>query len=249
MTLIYILEKNGVPFYVGKTKEVSSKGRFNAHKRKFECDIFILDKIQTYEWKFWEKHYISLFKSWGFKLENKNEGGGGLTTFISSKERNIKISNSTKGRIISEETKKRISECNRGHKRNSGRIQSKETKEKIKHLAKDRKVSEETKLKKSLAMRGKKHSEETKNKMRMAALGKSKSETHKENMRKNRLPIIEGVKQSNSKSIFQFDLQKNFIKEWPSITEAKKHTHGDINACCSGRQKSAGGFYWEYKKV
>ena len=249
MTLIYFLEKNGIPFYIGKTKKISSKGRFNTHKRKFKCDVFIIDEIQTNEWKFWEKHYISLFRSWGFELINKNEGGGGPTTFVSTEERNIKISNSTKGRIISEETKKIISKSNKGHKRNLGRIQSKETRRKISESAKGKKISNETKLKKSLAMKGKKHSEETKKKMSISALGKPKSESHKVNMLKNRSSVIEGVRRANSKPVLQYDLEGNFIKEWSSITEAKKNIQGDIYACCYGRQKNAGGFYWEYKKV
>jgi len=131
MTLIYVLEKNTVPFYVGKTKDLNSKNRFNSHKLKHNCEILIIDKVKDEEWKFWEKHYISLFKSWGFNLINKNNGGGGLTTFIPTEERNLKISKTTKGRIISDYTKQRLSETNKGHKYNLGRIKNKEEKEKI----------------------------------------------------------------------------------------------------------------------
>ena len=79
MTLIYCLIKDNTPFYVGKTRNPQS--RFNTHKRQFNCEILILDEVDDSKWKFWEKHYISLFKSWGFKLENKNNGGGGIRNF------------------------------------------------------------------------------------------------------------------------------------------------------------------------
>jgi hypothetical protein len=77
MFYIYFLEKNGIPFYIGKCKNKSQ--RKSLHKKNLGKDIefFILDSV--FDWKFWEKHYISLFKSWGFELTNKNEGGGGPT--------------------------------------------------------------------------------------------------------------------------------------------------------------------------
>jgi hypothetical protein len=47
--------------------------------------------------------------------------------------------------------------------------------------------------------------------------------------------------------IEQYDLQGNFIKEWPSIAEAERQVGGDIQACCKGKQKTAGGFVWKIK--
>lgn len=78
---IYYLHKgDDKPIYIGKTKS-NLLTRLNAHKlRKKENILFIteLDYIKENEWKFWEEWYIRLFKSWGFILENKNNGGGGL---------------------------------------------------------------------------------------------------------------------------------------------------------------------------
>jgi len=54
-------------------------------------------------------------------------------------------------------------------------------------------------------------------------------------------------KDKSNKPILQYDLQMNFIKEWPSLTEAKKYTNGDIQACCSGKQKTAGKYIWKFK--
>jgi len=80
MTRIYILERNKVPFYVGKTK---GNWRENRHKQKFGeyIDFIEIDIVEDSEWLFWEKYYISLYKSWGFKLENKNNGGGGPSNY------------------------------------------------------------------------------------------------------------------------------------------------------------------------
>ena len=52
-----------------------------------------------------------------------------------------------------------------------------------------------------------------------------------------------------NKPILQFDLNGNFIKEWESIKKAKDWLgKGDIHSCCIGKQKTAGGFVWKYKK-
>jgi hypothetical protein len=125
MTDIYVLEKNNIPFYIGKT--VNFTVRKHYHKKKFGNDInwFFIDSIPDNEWKFWEKYYISLFKSWGFKLENKNNGGGGSTRY--TKEQCYKISKIKSGMKynMTEETKQSKSDKLTGLKR------SNETKNKI----------------------------------------------------------------------------------------------------------------------
>lgn len=78
--IYYLHNGDDKPIYVGKTKcDLST--RLNAHKsRKKEDILFIveLECVKENEWRFWEEWYIRLFKSWGFNLENKNNGGGGL---------------------------------------------------------------------------------------------------------------------------------------------------------------------------
>jgi hypothetical protein len=94
-----------------------------------------MDEIPTTEWEFWEKWYISLFKSWGFILENKNDGGGGCITHnVSPKaresigrahrgikktfstEHKLNLSKSLKGRILSTSHKQKISTSLKGRK-------------------------------------------------------------------------------------------------------------------------------------
>ena len=95
MTSIYILERNGMPFYIGKTIQELKK-RFLSHGiKKLNSKIYEIDIVSDDEWRFWESWYIEVFKSWGFELENKNDGGGGRGPgWISSPERNDKIKNS-----------------------------------------------------------------------------------------------------------------------------------------------------------
>ena len=53
-----------------------------------------------------------------------------------------------------------------------------------------------------------------------------------------------------SKSVLQFDLNDNFIKEYSSINQAKRETgfnSSDISSCCKGKRKTAHGFKWKYK--
>lgn len=132
MTKIYLIQKNNQPIYVGKTKNISV--RLFYHRKKFGNNItyFYLDEVPDQEWKFWEKHYISLFRSWGFKLENKNDGGGGSTSL--TEEQRQKISQAKKGQKYnlteegknskslllkgtkrSNETKQKISQAKKGH--------------------------------------------------------------------------------------------------------------------------------------
>lgn len=58
-----------------------------------------------------------------------------------------------------------------------------------------------------------------------------------------------------SKAVLQYDLQGNFIKEYPSYREAQRQTGiNAIDVVCRGdnqkgrKQKTAGGFVWKYKE-
>ena len=58
----------------------------------------ILDCVNHNEWDFWEKHYISLIKSWGFNLTNQTEGGDSGLGMLGKKHK--------------EETKRKIGDIN-----------------------------------------------------------------------------------------------------------------------------------------
>ncbi len=74
---IYSLSIDGAPFYIGKTVNIESRFKKHVSSGRFPngFKIDIVDEIPESEWQFWEIHYISLFKCWGFKLYNISEGG------------------------------------------------------------------------------------------------------------------------------------------------------------------------------
>ena len=95
--IYYLHNGNDVPFYIGKTVQNPIK-RLNNHKKVFGDNTLleVIDVVENDNWLFWEKHYISLFKSWGFNLTNGTSGGEG--------------SNGFKGKKHSEETKRKLRE-------------------------------------------------------------------------------------------------------------------------------------------
>lgn len=139
---IYFLHiGDNIPFYVGKTVR-GNNSRLNSHKVNFgsKTQLEIIDKVSILEWKFWEKWYISLFKSWGFKLYNKNEGGGGCSTHNVSPEARLKIGTYHKGR------KKPFSDTHILNLKNSliGKSVSLETRVNISNSLKGRKITWDT---------------------------------------------------------------------------------------------------------
>jgi len=125
MIKIYILERNGIPFYVGKAKDPTR--RKHSHRRTFGLDIqsYIIDEVE--DWKFWESYWIEQFKCWGFKLENKNNGGGGPSNYTEEQKQKMKGPRPGTGEKISktlrernhsqyytDEIKQKISQNNKG---------------------------------------------------------------------------------------------------------------------------------------
>lgn len=47
--------------------------------------------------------------------------------------------------------------------------------------------------------------------------------------------------------ILQYDLNGNFIREWPSATDVGKEVQRHICECLKGKLKSAYGYIWKYK--
>ena len=81
-TLIYEISKNNKPIYIGKTKEGGATFRKSHHKKRWGDGIAltIIDEIEGIDkqiWKSLESYWINQYKTWGFNLENKNDGGGG----------------------------------------------------------------------------------------------------------------------------------------------------------------------------
>lgn len=142
------------------------------------------------------------------------------------------------GLPVSEETRKKLSEANKGEK---NYFYGKSLKGKDNwHYG--RKASEEARKNMSEAQKAKvgelnnfygfKHTEESKEKMREVRKGR-----------------YEGVDNVRAKAIVQYDLNGNYINRWDCMKlacEALKVKHSHISQCCSGNRKSAYGYRWSY---
>ena len=97
-TNIYYLHKgDNIPFYIGKTNK--PEWRIGGHRKLFgpNTKLEIIDEVLKKDFKFWECYWIEQLTSWGFKLENKNKGGGGAVKQNFKPSRGIKISKANKG--------------------------------------------------------------------------------------------------------------------------------------------------------
>lgn len=115
--------------------------------------------------------------------------------------------------------------------------------------------SEETKKKMSEARKGILLSEETKKKMSKAQRGEKNYMYGKHHSDKTRKKMSEAQKGKHingkcSKPVLQYDLNGNFVKEWPSTMEVQRQlgiSNSHISNCCKGKKKTSGGFKWQYK--
>lgn len=147
MTYIYILvdPRNDAIKYIGKANNCKSRLRehiYDARVKKNPSSkkcwiksliaknlkpvIEILDEVPLVEWEFWERHYISLFKSWGIKLLNHMPGGGGR----------IEVSEQQKQTISSKLKGRKSTRVNFRH--------TEETKQYLRELSSNKKQSQET---------------------------------------------------------------------------------------------------------
>ncbi len=72
---------------------------------------------------------------------------------------------------------------------------------------------------------------------------------HTPEARAKRKTDYKAIGEKNKKSINQYDLEGNFIKQWSSATDAANSLNLNklnINTCCRGEQKTAHKFIWKY---
>jgi group I intron endonuclease len=134
------------------------------------------------------------------------------------------------------------------------------------------KMSDDSKQRMSESQLGRKHTEKTKQKMSEAQIGKSKSNDHKNNIseakqgekhhmygkshtKETKQKMSEshrGEKNPDSKRLYQYDLDGNFINSFTSSGEAGRHFEKDgsfIRRCARDQRKTAYGFKWSYVKI
>ncbi len=171
---VYKITNPNGRIYVGST--INLKRRISQYKNNyFKNQIKIHRSIEKYGWTnhifeiLWEGDVKDMLKKeaeLGTKLNALSENNlnlmlpkGDSKFSCISEETRLKMSNSAKGRIISEYCKKRIREVH------IGKIVSIETRKKMSEWQIGRKMSDEAKLNMSLAAKGKIVSIETRNKI------------------------------------------------------------------------------------
>ena len=60
---------------------------------------------------------------------------------------------------------------------------------------------------------------------------------------------IERISKRRSKTVLQYDLEGNFIREWKSTAECGRNGFNQrhVSACCQGKLKKHKDFIWKYK--
>lgn len=89
----------------------------NLRSENLKPVLEIIDEVDVKEWKFWERYWISQFKTWGFKLVNYCDGGQGLTygNQTSFKKGNIPWNNGTAKPKILKGNRGRTEESRKNH--------------------------------------------------------------------------------------------------------------------------------------
>ena len=166
------LREDRTPYYIGKGKGNRIYSTYRRIKPpKDKSRIIFLKKNLTEEEAF--RHEIYMIDVFGRKdlgtgiLQNLTDGGEGSSGAVRSDEYRRKLSNTNKGRNVSEKTRKKISESTKGksrseeHRKNIGKanknkIVSEETRKKISEAGTGRPCSEETRRKHRENMKGRK---------------------------------------------------------------------------------------------
>lgn len=199
-------------------------------KKGLKPTIELIDEVGEDEINFWEMHYISLYRSWGFNLKNMTDGGDSNGKFSLEARRNISnalrgrklseehkrnIGNSGKGRIMSEAHKNILRQCRKGNKFAFGVKRSEEFKKNVGERMKKLNKGNQRWL-------GKKHSEESRLKISSSHKGRFGGEKHwtygKKRIAETVLKISDTKKAQHRKSkilqsLVSFNVQwKNYVK-------------------------------------
>ena len=252
-TFIYkISDEKGNVRYIGKSNnprrrlyqhinEKSNKHKYNWLQsiiKKGENPIVeIIEKVDVENWKEREIFWIEKFKKDGYDLLNLTTGGDGADGMVHSEESKQKMSQSKRGRKLSDDHKQKISEKVKeksqespGYNRNGNNIKKLIDKDLLYKLY----IVENLSMPKIAKRLG---------------LGKKKvwDDLKYYDIKKDKSEWIKQLSTNPKKVVFQYDLEGNLIREWEGAVDVKNELNLDISKCCLGEQKTCGGFIWRYK--
>jgi group I intron endonuclease len=201
--------------YIGQTIR-SIQSRLEEHQKEDSGCVAIRNAIQYYGWDNFEKEWYEVPNE---DLNFYEEMLVALLDTLAPDGYNLKEGGSN-GKL-SEETKQKISESQRGEKNPMfGKTQSEETKQKQRDAQQGEKNH----------MFGETHTEETKQKISESMIGE---------------------KHHSSKRVYQYDLDGNYIGWFGSGGEAAralgKISWSNINDCANRKRKTAYGFKWSFE--
>jgi len=226
---VYKITNPNGRIYVGSTIDIKRR-KYQYKKNYFKAQIKIHRSIEKYGW---EKHQFDIIWEGNHKEMLKNEAIMGYKlNVLADFNLNLRLPKlDSEPYCFSKEARLKMSNSAKG------KIISKETRMKISNFHSGKITSSITRQKMSNSQTGKKMSFISKQKMSEAKKGKP-------------ISIETKMKISNfhSKSILQFDLQNNLIKEWKSAAEAAKvlFLHAShIRNCCLNKRKTHANFIWK----
>lgn len=231
--------------YIGQAVDVDK--RLNEHKRslsgnyhinkhlqnswnKYEEENFKFEIVEeceenklTEREQYWIDYYGGINNTMNYNLREADMKGH------LSEETKRKMSCYWKGRVISEDTRRKMRE---NHANVSGKNNP---------------------MYGTLGgMYGKKHTEEWKQAASIRYSGKNNpmygkpvNVERREKIRKANM----GIRNGRAKSVNQYDLRNNFIKYWDYAKQASDILNINLSgiiACCRGRAKTSGGYIWKY---
>jgi group I intron endonuclease len=180
-----------------------------------------------------EKLWIAAYRHAGMPLTNLTDGGDGPSGWVPSDETKRRMSHAHKGKTLSEETRRKMSEARR---------KMSEANRGEKHPRYGKAHSEETKKKLSEVMKGEKH----------PMFGKSFSEEHKKNLseaKKGEKHPNFGKPSLRRRAVVGTNLLTGEEHTFESITDAARFINGSLGnvwSCCSGRAPQCKGFSFRY---
>lgn len=263
--------------YVGKSVNINY--RFNIHllnalkkdtykdrwirtllNKNLKPKFIILDIVNTKEWEFWEIYWISLLKSWNFRLTNHQKGGSiGVASLGQKKSKPHQLKGKKYADVYGEEKannlRKKLSEAHIGLQSGKNHpMYGKKSSDKVKEtnsIVHSKSVLQYDQVN-NLIKEWNSIAEATKTlgitHISDCCIGKNMTAggfiwRHKDN------PIPFPVFPKN-KIVLQFTKQNIFIKEYKNLSEASNDTNINRNTIynvLTNIGDTAGGYIWKYK--